>query len=167
MANLAQARLDDEHIAYAHGEVPGWIDAEVFLFVAGADDFNHRHGYLLPGLVDVGRLGAEDGNVGALERAIGEEQAGIGEMEAATARTVLSERRNAGADPINELLVSQAGQEPPGVHAAGDFELDLAGSLAGEAIKLGGNIGGSGCHSTLPCLGYRMVGMSIAWMRRR
>ena len=147
VAQFAGARLDHQHISHAHGEIPGRVDAQILLFVAGANNLDHGLGHLLPGLIDVGRLGAEDCDVGPLERAVGEEQAWVSEMIAAAALATLRERFDTRANAVDQLLVAQAGQEPPGVHAAGDFELDLAGGLAGEAIELGGNICSSASHS--------------------
>ena len=141
VAHLAGARVDHEHIFDAHRQIPGRVDAEILLLVAKADNLDHRLGHLLPRLVDVRRLDAEDGDVGAPERAVRKNQAGIGQVMAAAAGPC--DRLDAGANAIDQLLVPDAGQQPPCASAAGNLELDLSGRKAGQLVELSGDIVGS------------------------
>src|SRR5205823_13957203 len=91
-------------------EVELRIEREVLVFVAWADDFNHGLGDHSEGIVLIGRLGAEDGDVGTLKRSVLELYLYVGVMEASAsncAGAILS-RFNRRPYEVNHLLVAKA-----------------------------------------------------------
>jgi|GEM_PF-3712360 len=65
------AWINNKDILHPLREIPGKVNAQIFLLVINAHNLNHCLGYLRPRLINVRWLDTEKGNIGTLVRPIG------------------------------------------------------------------------------------------------